>query len=328
MASDAPKIYSVAQVTAALRAIPGDRIVDAMAEGFVAYSSGRVSVPPPQTLGQPPLASFVGHPDAQACIKSAYENGGDIFVTKVASGGGGSNSGLVMVFSQRTFRPEAILLDEGLLTEVRTAAVGALAARLFAPLELRQIGLIGGGVQAKFQLQMLAAVTPCRRVKAWARTLGKVESLAKELAAEGWQIEVVASAEQACSEAGLILTTTPSREPLVQASWVQGRPVLITAIGADSVGKQELDPALVAAADLVVVDSREQCVERGELQHAVKAGLKSAASAVELGEWLADDKRRTGARPRLVVFDSTGVAVQDVKIAQLVLNALQPKSSM
>ena len=67
--------------------------------------------PSPSRLGQPPLASFVGHPDAQACIKSAYVNGGEVFVAKVAAGGGGHNSGLVLVFSQRTFRPEAILLD-------------------------------------------------------------------------------------------------------------------------------------------------------------------------------------------------------------------------
>ena len=91
----------------------------------------------------------MGHPDAQACIKSAYVNGGEVFVTKVASGGGGQNSGLVLVFSQRTFRPEAILLDDGWLTELRTAAAGALAARLFAPADLTAVAVIGCGIQAR-----------------------------------------------------------------------------------------------------------------------------------------------------------------------------------
>ena len=123
-----PQIFTFEAVGAAIEKISPLAVVKAMADGFRLYSAGGSPSRPIQTLGQPPLANFVGHPDAQACIKSAYENGGDYFVSKVASGGGGLNSGLVMVFSQKNFAPEAIILDEGHL-ELRTAAAGALAAR-------------------------------------------------------------------------------------------------------------------------------------------------------------------------------------------------------
>ena len=121
-----------------------------------------------------------------------------------------------------------------------------------------------------------------------------------------------------------MLTVTPAREPLVMASWLSGRPALVLAIGADSSGKQELEPALVAAADLVVADSRAQCVERGEIQHAVAAGLLALESVAELGECLAAPPPPPGAAPRLVVFDATGVAVQDVAIAEVALKSLDP----
>lgn len=326
--AEPPQIFGLAQVEAAIAAMPPAAVIAAMAEGFVAYSQGLVSVPPVQTLGQPPLANFVGHHSAQACIKSAYVNGGEVFVTKVASGGDGQNSGMVLVFSQRTYRPRALLLDEGLLTELRTAAAGALVARLFAPADLEEIAVIGCGVQALWQLRLLASVTPCRRVKVWARSRDKVEALAVELAPQGWKLEAAPDARTACERAGLVLTVTPARDALVQASWLQGRPVLVSAFGADAPGKQELDPKLVAGADLLVVDSLAQCCERGELQHALAAGLVAREKAVELGEWLhraggpQAPSLAAGDRPQLIVFDSTGVAVQDVKVAELAMQTL------
>ena len=318
------RIVSEEDIVALIDRLPPEAVLDAVADGFRAYSAGLVSVAPIQTLGQPPLANFTGHPDAQACIKSAYVNGGEHFVSKVASGGGGQNSGLVLVFSQRTFAPVAILCDGGLLTELRTAAAGAIALRRFAPPAVASIGVIGCGVQARWQLRLLASVTSCRRVTAWARRAEQAEAFAAEMRAKGWEVEVCASARAACEAADVVLTVTPAREPLVMASWLSGRPALVLAIGADSSGKQELEPALVAAADLVVADSRAQCVERGEIQHAVAAGLLALESVAELGECLAAPPPPPGAAPRLVVFDATGVAVQDVAIAEVALKSLDP----
>uniref|UniRef100_A0A7S1B0S2 Ornithine cyclodeaminase family protein n=1 Tax=Noctiluca scintillans TaxID=2966 RepID=A0A7S1B0S2_NOCSC len=324
MAQNGPRIVSFAEVEAVIASLPPDVVIDAMAAGFASFSRGEVSVPSPQTLGQPPLANFVGHPSAQACIKSAYQHGGEVFVTKVASGGDGLNSGIVLVFSQRTYQPRAILLDDGLLTELRTAAAGALAARLFAPLNVKMIGVVGVGVQARWQLRLLETVTPCRRVRAWARSITKARAFAEEMRARGWAVEAVSDVEAACSSADLLLTVTSAREPLVRAEWLTGRPVLVTAIGADAPGKQELEPSLVAAADLLVADSRAQCLERGELQHAIAAGLVTSESVVEIGECVISRCERRG----LVVFDSTGVAIQDVKIAELAMGTLSSSSRL
>lgn len=320
----ATQIVQFDAVCAIIDKLRHEEVLDAIAEGFIAYSRGLVSVPPIQTLGQPPLASFVGHPDAQACIKSAYVNGGEVFVAKVASGGGGMNSGLVLVFSQRTFRPEAILLDGGWLTELRTAAAGALAARHFGPSHLSTIAVVGCGVQARWQLRLLASVVRCRNVLVWARRQEQASELANDpdVLSAGWRIAVAPSLEAACRAAELVLTVTCSREPLLRASWLRGRDVCVVAVGADSPGKQELEPALVAEAALAVADSTAQCVERGEMQHAVKAGLLRPADIVEIGEWLGRTPRPS--RPSgVVVFDSTGVAVQDVAIAELAMKSLQ-----
>ena len=152
----------------------------------------------------------MGHPDAQACVKSAYVNGGSVFVAKVAAGGGGLNSGLVLVFSQTTFAPRAVFLDGGFLTELRTAAAGALSAQHFAPADLSTIAVIGCGVQARWQLRLLASVVSCRRVLCWARRPEQMHALVAELRRDGWASEAAPSLEAACS--GLADPSTPRDE--------------------------------------------------------------------------------------------------------------------
>ena len=318
-----PQIFTFEAVSAAIEKISPLAVVKAMADGFRLYSAGRVSVAPIQTLGQPPLANFVGHPDAQACIKSAYENGGDYFVSKVASGGGGLNSGLVMVFSQRTFAPEAIILDEGHLTELRTAAAGALAAQQWAPAEIGHVAMIGCGIQARWQLKTLGAVVKTRRLRCWARRREQADEYASEMRKSGWDVEVASSAANAVDGAGLVLTTTPARQPILKKEDIAaGKDVTLICVGADSPGKHECDASLVASAALVVCDSVSQCVERGEVQHAVAAGLLRREALVECGSALSEQPPRRRP-PGLVIFDSTGVAIQDVKMAELALDVLR-----
>jgi ornithine cyclodeaminase/alanine dehydrogenase-like protein (mu-crystallin family) len=182
-----PRIATFEECLSIIGELPHDTVIDAMATGFVAYSRGEVSVPPIQSLGQPPYANFVGHPDAQACIKSAYVHGGAVFVMKVASGGGGRNSGMVLVFSQVHFAPVAIFLDNGYLTELRTAAAGALAAREFAPRSLSRIAIIGCGIQARWQLRLLTEVVACRTVVCYARRPEQAAELVQEMGKEGWE---------------------------------------------------------------------------------------------------------------------------------------------
>eukprot|EP00401_Gymnodinium_catenatum_P079928 CAMPEP_0117593874 /NCGR_PEP_ID=MMETSP0784-20121206/72878_1 /TAXON_ID=39447 /ORGANISM="" /LENGTH=329 /DNA_ID=CAMNT_0005395851 /DNA_START=45 /DNA_END=1031 /DNA_ORIENTATION=+ len=315
-----PRFFTVDQIEWAVE--DDESIIRLQAEGFRAYSSGEVSVPPVQTMGQPPFHSFLGSKDAQTCVKSGYVAGDPYYVIKVAPGGVQDNpsrglpvnTGLMLIFSQMTARLEAILLDEGLLTEIRTAAACALAASHWAPKELNAIGLVGTGVQARWQLRLLKAVTPCRRVFVHGRSFERAKQFCQEVAAEGWTA-AVASAEEVARECRLIHTVTTARVPILRREWVQPG-THITAVGADAPGKQELDVSLVAAADLLICDSHAQTFERGEFQHAAAAGAIDKGQVVEIGVALDRPKlHRTAADQRLTIFDSSGVAVQDVMIA-------------
>mmetsp|Transcript_23126 Transcript_23126/g.51463 ORF Transcript_23126/g.51463 Transcript_23126/m.51463 type:complete len:233 (-) Transcript_23126:349-1047(-) len=232
----------------------------------------------------------------------------------------------MQVYSQKTGRLEALLLDEGILTELRTAAAGALAARLLAP-KIETIGIVGSGVQARYQLDMLTAVTDCRNVLIWGRTPGNVASLVTEMSTKGWNISVAISPDELLTSADLIITTTPSRDFIIGKSSLETKKSGLTliCIGADAPGKHELNPALVASADLLVADTPAQSVERGEFQIAVGDGLVSKESLLPLGELIQkeDLQRKKDDDNRFVIFDSSGVALQDCVVSSLVVGAIE-----
>lgn len=331
MGLPAPRLITVGEIEQAVQ--DQDAIIQLQADGFRAYSAGKVSVPPVQSMGQQPFHPFSGSPDAQTCVKSGYIAGDPYYVIKVAPGGVQENpqrglpvnSGLMLVLSQRTTRLEAILFDEGLLTEIRTAAASALASSCWCPRDVSMIGLIGAGVQARWQLRFLKAVTPCRRVFVHSRNAERAERFCREVAAEGWDARC-GSAEEVVRSSTLIHTVTSARSPVVRRAWVQAG-THITAVGADAPGKQELEAGLVAAADLLVCDSRAQTFERGEFQHAAAEGAIDKASVVELGEALdRQELHRRAGDARLTIFDTSGVAVQDVMIARMVYEALRDEA--
>ena len=340
-----PKIHTLQEIESIISTdsqLFAKQLIDAIQEGFVAYSKGNFNSAPIQTLGAPPLAPFVDveNYSAQTCVKSGYITGGQHYVIKVASGGyPHPNGGLMQLYSQQTGKFEMLLLDDGLLTELRTAAVGAVAARMLAPDlsdEAACIGILGTGFQARYQLEYLAHVTQCRNVRVWGRTENKRNQFIEEMRAQGWNICAVESPQHLLQPpeddwfCPLIVTTTSSREPLlnlVEENDHTKRPLHITCIGSDSTGKLELHPELVAAADLLVADSRLQTQERGEFEDAIKQGLVPVDKIIELGE-LALDKnswRSSDNDNRLTIFDSSGVAVQDCIIASMVAQRMSKK---
>jgi len=217
------------------------------------------------------------------------------------------------------------------------------------------IGVLGTGVQARFQLRYLKHVVgggsynPTVRV--WGRNREHQAQFQRELEKEGfWNVELADSANQLLETCDLIVTTTPARKALLTTSPTttsrRRRPQHITCIGADAPGKQELDPRLVAAADLLVADCRLQTAERGEFQTALAADLVRADDVVELGHLIAawkGTKSKAQAAHRqepslssslaaigvgLTIFDSSGVAVQDCAVAKLVSRLLrQPQKT-
>ncbi len=304
-----------------LTSLDTERALRAIEEGFIAYSAGNVQVPPVQ-------AFTFAETNGDCCIKSAYKAGSPTFTVRVSTGfydnpsnGLPSNDGLMMVFSAHTGQPLALLQDQGWLTAMRTALAGRIAARLLAPSQVKAIGILGTGMQARMQLAQLRSVTDCRQVIVWGRhaeALGAYIAMARGL---GFTVRSTLDAAELAGLANLIVCTTPSRQPLLQAHWIQPG-THITAVGADGPGKQELDPALVARADRVVVDSVTQCTQYGEVSHAIAKGLITASQLVELGTLLASRAHGRESDDQITLADLTGVAIQDAQIADCVLAAI------
>ena len=303
------------------RVLPKIDAVRLMEIGFAEYSRGRVVVPPVGEL-------IFDDPPGDVHIKYGYIKGDDHFVIKIAGGfyknpslGLSSSQGLMLVFSSETGVLEAVLLDNGHLTNIRTAAAGAVAAKHLAPTEVTAIGILGAGIQAELQLRYVQQVRPCWRVLLWTPQAKEVAPFLELFAGSDLSIEVVADPSEVAAQCNLIVAATPSTTPLLFANDV--RPgTHITAVGSDTAGKIELDPAILDLADLVVVDSLEQSKTRGEVFRSVEAGAINRDRVCELGEVIL---RSPGARSnnnQITICDLTGVAVQDIQIAKAVVNEI------
>jgi ornithine cyclodeaminase len=312
------KIVNLDQIKAALDIPIAIKEIEA---GFVALSRGAATVPPIGYLG-------FEKPPGDCHIKYGHIHGDKVFVLKVATGffenparGLPTPNGLMLVLSAETGAPLVLLNDSGYLTEVRTAIAGCIVARYLAPEKVNCIGIVGVGFQARMQLDYLRHATDCRKVMVWARRPDQALLYQQEMSAEGFEIEIAASIQQLCEVSNLIVTTTPAKTPIIQSGWVKPG-THITAMGSDGPGKQELDSALFALADVCAVDSRSQCVDHGESHFAVADQHISESELLELGSIISGDaKGRTHDR-QITIADLTGVAVQDIQIAKAVWAAI------
>ncbi len=311
----------VVDADACERAVREPELIDEIARGFSAYTAGRVVVPPVGHLG-------FSDPPGDVHIKYGYLRGDDVFVIKVAAGFPGNSAhglptgdGCMLVFDSHTGLLLAVLLDRSRLTDLRTAAAGAVTARVLAPRSITRIGVIGTGVQARLQPRLLAHVTPCRAISLYGRNAARAEACAADLAAAGFAVALRASAEEVAESTELLVTTTAAREAHFRASAVRPGTHII-AVGADSPGKQELDPALFARADVVVADSIAQCADHGDLAPALAAGAITIDRVHELGAVIDDPALGRTSEDQITIADLTGVAVQDIVIARHVLQRL------
>lgn len=277
------------------------------------------------TVVQPaPLGLEIAGVRGEVHVKGAYLRGSPIFVLKVATGfyhnaarGLPTGAGLFLVFDAETGFPAALLKDNGCLTDWRTGAAGALAARHLAAERLGVVAVLGSGVQARQQLRCLLLVRRWRETRAFSPTRGHLETYCREMEAElGIRFSAAGSAEEAVRGADLVITTTPSRRPIVEADWLAPHATVI-AVGADGPEKQELAAECLAGADKVIADRLSQCLELGEIHHAVRQRLLAPADVyAELGEVV------TGKKPgregdELIICDLTGVGAQDAAIAEV-----------
>ncbi len=207
------------------------------------------------------------------------------------------------------------VMDGVYVTRVRTGAAGAIGARFLSRPDARQVAVIGAGVQGRAQLEALAADRHLGSVFVWSRSPERRESYAKDMSKVlDLEIYPVASIEDACRKAEIIITATWSYEPLIRAEWVQPG-TFIAAIGADAAGMQELDPRLLTRSK-VVVDDVEQCVKIGEINVPVREGTYRVGQLYgTMGEVAARVKPGRTDPLEVTIFDSTGVGVQDAVVA-------------
>ncbi|UCI18828.1 ectoine utilization protein EutC [Mesorhizobium sp. B2-1-8] len=258
-------------------------------------------------------------------VKTAYVPGIDGFAIKISPGffdnpklGLPSVNGMMVLLSSETGLVEALLLDNGYLTDVRTAAAGAVAAKHLSRPDSSVAAIFGAGVQAGLQLEALMLVRPITQARIWARDAAKAETAAAALR-EKLGIDVRAEPEAANAVAGadIIVTTTPSTEPLIKAGFVSAGQH-ITAMGSDAEHKNEIAPAILRMADLYVADSAKQTRRLGELHHAIAAGVMPAETDVtELGQIIAGAKHGRRSTSDITIVDLTGTGVQDTAIATL-----------
>jgi ornithine cyclodeaminase len=313
-----PAVHSL---DAILRVLPSLDLLPAIEAGFVAHAEGRALVPP---VGE------LLFPDApgDAHIKYGHLVGDDVFVIKVATGFPGnparglpSFSGVMLVFRADTGLLESVLMDEGHLTNVRTAMAGAICARHLAPTDVDRLAVFGTGVQARLQVEAIAPIVGCRKLIVWGRRDEALAAYASEMAAKGFAVETTRRVAEAADGARLLVTTTPSESPLLDDRDVAPG-ALVIAMGSDTAHKQELTAALLGAVDVYVADSVDQCATRGELHHALRAGTRGLADVIALGDVVRDPARGRRNPQQRIVADLTGVAVQDIAIAKAVSRAL------
>lgn len=291
--------------------------LEAVAEGFSALAQGKVTVPPIMRIDVPDKHGEVD-------VKTAYIHGLDSFAIKIAAGfinnrqlGLPTGSGLMVLISAETGNPKAILLDNGYLTDVRTGLAGALAAQYLAKTQIDTAGVIGSGMQARYQMRSLKLVRDFSRLLVYGIIPKEVDQYVAEMAEElGIEVIQVDSAERVVRESEIVVTTTPARQPYLKANWLH--PGLhITCMGSDAEDKQELYADVFVHVDRIVCDKRTQVFRLGELHHALEAGfITDENSVAEIGEIITGQKPGRQSDDEITICDLTGVGVQDTQIAR------------
>lgn len=297
--------------------------IAAVERAFTAYAAGGAELPGVIHLDIPEAHGEIH-------IKGGYLHGAAYYAVKFASGFPGNptaglpaTGGLVVVFDAHTGALAAILLDNGYITDLRTAAAGAVAAKHLACESIDTVGVLGTGVQGRLQVQLLAQVRSFRTVKVWGRRPAAAATCVADIERsgalpQGARVVAVDSVEAAVTGSDVVITVTASRIPLVHAAWL--RPgCLVVAVGSDGPDKQELDVDVLAQADRVVADSLPQCRRLGEIHHALDAGVLQDTRITELGRITGGQSPGRATPTEIIVCDLTGVGVQDVAAATVVL---------
>jgi ornithine cyclodeaminase/alanine dehydrogenase-like protein (mu-crystallin family) len=280
-----------------------DNLIPVIRQALMDFSAGR-TVQPLRTV-----MSVSGHTGWFAVMPAVY---GDVMGAKMvtfypgnADRGMHTHQAVIQLFRADTGEPLAIM-DGRRITEMRTAAVSAVAVDLLAPVDAKLLGILGSGVQARSHVQALSRVRKFEEIRVWSRTEGNARRFAEEVGAQ------VTTAEEAVSGADVVLTLTSSPEPVLSGRWLK-KDAIVCAVGAVTPNRRELDDEAMRGA--VVVESREAALrEPGDIL------LAKAEVSAEIGELL--QGKQLDRRDRPVVFKSVGIAIEDVASAKLVYDRI------
>jgi ornithine cyclodeaminase len=299
-----------------------DTAFAAVENAFSCLQQGEVNMPPIMHIA-------ADDKNGDIDVKSAYVKGMPYIAIKIASGfydnpsrGLPTGSAMMVLLDAETGFCEAVLLDNGYLTDLRTGLAGAVAAKYLAPSVVDTVGVIGTGVQARYQVECLALQRKFNKVVVWGRSVDKAQSYADEMAKKhGFDVEVAASPDEVVQKSQVVITVTASSRPLVSAEALH-EGLHITAAGSDFPGKQEVAAEVLTRADLLVCDRLAQCRANGEIQHLVVADeLPAGLDIVELGELTTGRRSGRQSDKEITVCDLTGTGVQDTAIANLAYRA-------
>ncbi len=290
--------------------------INCIESAFATLARGKVVMPPILSMG---IHEFNGEVD----VKTAYVPGVKSFAIKMSPGffdnpklGLPSTSGLMVLFSSKTGVLEALLLDNGYLTDIRTAAAGAVAARYLARDNAESACIIGSGRQAELQLKALNLVRPLKKAIIWGRDFDKASKLALRLSTEmNLKVKSDNDIEKSIAASDIVVTTTPSNEPLVKADWLQPGHH-ITAMGSDQRTKCELEASCITKCNYYIPDYQAQTEILGELRPALANGLvPKNMKFTELGNVVADKNKGRKTDKDITIADLTGTGMQDTAIA-------------
>lgn len=290
-------------------------MIDLMAQTFAQLSQGNVVMPPI-------LSMVIAEHHGEVDVKTAYVPGMDGFALKISPGffnnpqiGLPSLNGLVVYFAAETGLIKALFMDNGYLTDIRTAAAGGLAARILAPSVVETAAVIGTGTQARLQAQAAFLERPFAKLLIAGRNPDHAKTCADDLNAHfGGKVAVdITDAETAVRSSQLVITTTPATAPVVKAEWLHPR-LHITAMGSDQGEKNEIEPEAIIAADHYICDRFSQVEILGEWRAVLAAGLTPPQTPIELGQIINGKAQARSHDDDVTICDLTGTGAQDTAI--------------
>jgi ornithine cyclodeaminase len=298
--------------------------IECVEQAFHALATKAVVMPPIMRLD-------IVENNGEIDVKTAYIPGFDNLAIKISTGffdnpkiGLPSSDALMVLFNTRTGIIEALLLENSYLTNIRTAAAGAIAARYLSRADSRSAAIIGAGSQAELQLEALTLVRDIESATLWGRDTAKAEASASRLSQRlNLPVKVCDSVQAATADADIIVTTTPAHKPLLLAEHVKAGQH-ITSMGSDAEHKNEIDPLIIAEKASYFCDRLSQVQALGELHHAIEQGMiESTASFPEIGQVIAQQAPGRVDTDQITLCDLTGTGIQDTAIATLAYRLCQ-----